>query len=107
VSRTQRQRHKRVLPGRVFDGAMVLHGVVRCRAGAVTNASVWYGPGSAERHEECRTAVRDTISHAVIAGLDRQSSLFEKTLCEDGWNARGLRLAAKGLRPRRRVKPRA
>jgi hypothetical protein len=29
---------------------------VRCRAGAVTNAGVWYGPGSAERHEECRTA---------------------------------------------------
>jgi hypothetical protein len=29
---------------------------VRCRAGAVTNAGAWYGPGSAERHEECRTA---------------------------------------------------
>jgi hypothetical protein len=29
---------------------------VRCRAGAVTSAGVWYGPGSAERHEECRTA---------------------------------------------------
>ena len=26
---------------------------VRCRAGAVTNTGVWYGPGSAERHEEC------------------------------------------------------
>ncbi len=25
----------------------VLHGVVRCRAGAVTNAGAWYGPGSA------------------------------------------------------------
>src|SRR3979490_1176436 len=34
----------------------VLHGVVRCKAGAVTSAGVWYGPGSAERHEECRTA---------------------------------------------------
>src|SRR3954451_13581968 len=31
-------------------------GAVRCRAGAVTSAGVWYGPGSAERHEECRTA---------------------------------------------------
>src|ERR1700733_14670372 len=29
---------------------------VRCRAGAVTNSGAWYGPGSAERHEECRTA---------------------------------------------------
>ena len=29
---------------------------VRCRAGAVTNAGVWYGPGSAKRHEECRIA---------------------------------------------------
>src|SRR4051794_23541026 len=29
---------------------------VRCRAGAVTSAGVWYGPGSAEQHEECRTA---------------------------------------------------
>src|SRR3954464_15852874 len=26
-------------------------GVVRCRAGAVTNTGVWCGPGSAERHE--------------------------------------------------------
>src|SRR3954447_5375091 len=34
----------------------VLHGVVRCRAGAVTDARVWYDPGSAERHEKCRTA---------------------------------------------------
>src|SRR4051794_23786234 len=35
---------------------VALRGAVRCRAGAVTNAGVWYGPGSAERHEECRTA---------------------------------------------------
>src|ERR1700754_4838154 len=34
----------------------VLHGVVRRRAGAVTNAGAWYGPGTAERHEVCRTA---------------------------------------------------
>jgi len=33
---------------------------VRCRAGAVANAGVWYGPGSAQRHEECRSRVRDT-----------------------------------------------
>src|SRR5882757_5915490 len=26
------------------------------RTGTVTNTGVWYGPGSAERHEECRTA---------------------------------------------------
>jgi sporulation protein YlmC with PRC-barrel domain len=29
---------------------------VRCRAGAVTNAGVWYGPGSAEQREERCTA---------------------------------------------------
>src|SRR6201991_3906414 len=29
---------------------------VRCRAEAVTYAGVWYGPGSAKRHEECRIA---------------------------------------------------
>src|SRR3954465_10130315 len=28
----------------------VLPRVVRCRAGAVTSAGAWYGPGSAERH---------------------------------------------------------
>jgi hypothetical protein len=33
-----------------------LFGVLRCRAGAVTKSGVRYGPGSAERHEECRTA---------------------------------------------------
>jgi hypothetical protein len=26
------------------------------RAGTVTNAGVWYGPGSAKRHEECGIA---------------------------------------------------
>ena len=30
--------------------------LVRCRAGAVANSGVWYGPGSAKRHEECRIA---------------------------------------------------
>src|SRR5258707_6913409 len=29
---------------------------VRCRAGAVTNGGVWYGPGSAEQREERCTA---------------------------------------------------
>jgi hypothetical protein len=32
------------------------HEVLLRRTGIVTNAGVWYGPGSAERHEECRTA---------------------------------------------------
>src|SRR4051812_47288423 len=35
---------------------MALRGAVRCRAGVVTCAGVWYGPGSAKRHEECRIA---------------------------------------------------
>jgi hypothetical protein len=37
---------------RVFDALWP----VRCRAGVVTNTGVWYGPGSAKRHEECRIA---------------------------------------------------
>src|SRR3954453_2601061 len=41
-------------PGR--SAACSSCGTVRCRAGVVTNSGVWYGPGSAERHEECRTA---------------------------------------------------
>src|SRR3954470_8726137 len=41
-------------PGR--SAARSSCGAVRCRAGAVTNADAWSGPGSAERHEECRTA---------------------------------------------------
>src|SRR6201991_5336336 len=35
---------------------VALREAVRCRAGAVPNAGAWYGPGSGERHEECRTA---------------------------------------------------
>jgi hypothetical protein len=43
---------------RVPDAAqrVALREAVRCRAGAVTNAGARYGPGSAEQHEECRTA---------------------------------------------------
>src|SRR5436305_13341093 len=40
---------------------MVLHGVVRCRAGAVTSAGVWYGPGSAKQAEEALHRARDTV----------------------------------------------
>src|SRR3954466_5821433 len=46
---------------------------VRIPVGAVTNAGVWYGPGSAERHEECRTASgtrgRLWLRKAVISSL--------------------------------------
>src|SRR4051794_4763537 len=48
------QRHKRVYAR--LRRAMALRGVVRCRAGAVRNSGVRDGPGSAEQHEECRTA---------------------------------------------------
>src|SRR3978361_770292 len=41
-------------PGR--SAAHSTCGAVRCRAGAVTNSGIWYGPGSAKRHEECRIA---------------------------------------------------
>src|SRR3954464_4559583 len=46
----------------------VLHGAVRCRAGAVTDAGAWYGPGSAERHEECRNASGTQSSQRVGDG---------------------------------------
>jgi hypothetical protein len=45
-----------VIVPRMLRSTPLFRGVVRCRAGAVTNAGAWYGPGSAERHEECRTA---------------------------------------------------
>src|SRR6201991_818764 len=31
---------------------VALRGAVRCRAGAVPNSGVWYGPGSAQQREE-------------------------------------------------------
>src|SRR3954454_14773237 len=57
---------------------------VRCRAGAVTNSGVWYGPGSAQRHEECRTASgtgpsrieHDNAAHG-LAGLHRRKTLVD------------------------------
>src|SRR4051794_6883718 len=54
---------------------VALREAVRCRAGAVMDAGVWYGPGSAERHEECRTAsgTRDFLVHPQkipLADLD-------------------------------------
>src|ERR1700716_1494167 len=38
---------------------------VRCRAGAVTSVGAWYGPGSAGRHEECRTASGTHVSPPI------------------------------------------
>src|ERR1700754_1935991 len=61
---------------------VALRGAVRCRAGAVTSAGVWYGPGSAERHEECRTASGTRFSAHVIllaevvADLDQHRDAF-------------------------------
>src|SRR6267378_7111589 len=54
----------------------VLHGVVRCRAGVVTHAGVWNGPGSAERHEECRTAsgTRESGAYAASTSTSSESS---------------------------------
>src|SRR3954453_12161457 len=43
---------------------------MRCRAGVVTNASAWYGPGSAEQREERCTA----------SGTRERSKMFEKNL---------------------------
>src|SRR6202000_121417 len=49
--------------------------VVRCRAGAVTNAGAWYGPGSAERHEECRTA-SGTRNHQIGNRMTEQPAPY-------------------------------
>jgi hypothetical protein len=48
-------------PRRAPDAAQraALRGVVRCRAGAVTERGVWYGPGSAKQHFVLHRA-RDT-----------------------------------------------
>src|SRR3954447_17476742 len=55
---------------------------VRCRAGAVTNSGGWYGPGSAERHEECRTApgTRERI-HRVLFTSTGASCLATSSTC--------------------------
>ena len=62
-------------PGR--SAARSTCGAVRCRAGVVTSAGVWYGPGSAERHEECRTASGTPVSPLPIA-LHRRFKLLTK-----------------------------
>jgi uncharacterized protein (TIGR00645 family) len=49
--------------------------VMRCRAGAVANAGIWYGPGSAERHEECRTA-SGTRNHQAENAMTEQSAPY-------------------------------
>jgi hypothetical protein len=52
-----------------------LRGALRCQAGAVTGVGARYGPGSAERHEGCRTAsgtlqsIRGNIDHGLRKGL--------------------------------------
>jgi len=48
---------------------------MRCTAGAVAHAGVWYGPGSAERHEECRAASGTRLLTSSLPGLTRQSIL--------------------------------
>jgi NAD(P)-dependent dehydrogenase (short-subunit alcohol dehydrogenase family) len=62
------QRHKRVYAR--LRRAMALREAVRCRAGVVTNAGAWYGPGSAEQREERCTA----------SGKQERSTMFEKNL---------------------------
>src|SRR6185369_9206766 len=58
AARRYRQRQTMFEVARAPDAAqrVTLREAVRCRAGAVPSAGVWYGPGSAERHEECRPA---------------------------------------------------
>src|SRR5436305_4470017 len=65
--------------------------VVRCRAGAVTDTGVWYGPGSAERHvrdafasRKCRTAsgtqgqtMPQTITRGIKAMIDEANAEIE------------------------------
>ena len=40
---------------------------MRCRAGAVADTGVWHGPASAERHEECRTALKRVVAKLPFA----------------------------------------
>src|SRR5882672_7112687 len=60
---------------------------VRCRAGAVTNSGVWYGPGSAERHEGCRTAsgtrervLRQYLPPLAQPGVDLGAFVVQQSL---------------------------
>src|ERR1700730_9190487 len=64
---TGRRRRGELCPGR--SAACSPCGTVRCRAGAVRNAGAWYGPGSVERDEGCRTA-SETRSLTRLRVLD-------------------------------------
>jgi hypothetical protein len=49
---------------------------VRCRAGAVQSAGIWYGPGSAKQREE--RCIAPGTHDSSLPGLTRQSILFER-----------------------------
>ena len=69
---------------RTQRSAPPLGGVVRCRAGAVTNDGAWYGPGSAKHHAAKSGALhraRDT-KPSVIAGLDPAIHPLRKSLAK-------------------------
>jgi hypothetical protein len=69
---------------RTQRSAPPLRGVVRCRAGAVPSAGVWYGPGSAKHHAAKSGALhraRDT-KPLVIAGLDPAIHPLRKILAK-------------------------
>ncbi len=96
------QRRKRVYAR--LRRAMALRAVLLRRAGAVQNAGVWCGPGSAKQREERCIApgTRDCCRALVIAGLDPAIHPVRKSLA----NMMDTRaFSPKGLRPRTRVKP--
>src|SRR5436305_12178372 len=61
-------------PPRSPDAAqrVALRGAVRCRAGAVTNAGAWYGPGSAQQREE-RCTASGTRLHRIARRFARHA----------------------------------
>src|SRR3954469_11060277 len=62
-----------------------LREAVRCRAGVVQSAGAWYGPGSAERHEECRTAsgTREASIHVHLQAFLLDDAAEFRGFCGD------------------------
>src|ERR1700712_2426715 len=68
-------------PGR--SAARSTCGAVRCRAGAVTNSGVWYGPGSAKQREE----------RCIAPGTRILSVILQQPLDVIEFDLRALRIA--------------
>ena len=65
----ERRLHRLSCPGR--SAAWSTCGTLRCRAGAVTNAGVWYGPGSAKQRFAKSCALHRARDTRLVFGLIR------------------------------------